>query len=771
MKRKLTLILLPACLAATVGLHAASAGADSGAGATEPSNATSEATLPACSNGSDDDGDGKIDMEDPGCSSPSDESESPDPAKPVEAGTAIVPEAGAEDNDREAGGEGAQQGETIGEGREAGAGARHNQQIGAGSGSLDGGLQAPSSKSSEASSRRRRHSGGTSANSAQSSGSSTSSESSISSSSLLTGASEFTVGSAAVPALLLPVYEACGSQYGIPWEVLAAINKVETNFGSDLGNSSSGAEGWMQFLPSSWAAWGVDGNGDGRKDPADPVDAICAAARYLKASGGAEHIYRAVFAYNHADWYVQKVLTLAREYESLPENLIASLTSLAEGSTFPVEGGGSYSDEAGARALLQGTWLSEAVEPESSEESEGVEAGTKIYASRGSPVVAVASGVVRAVGRSEALGRYLVLEDAFGDRFVYSNLATARSGEGVRKGTHVSAGATLARVGSSGGAYIGFSIHPSGSAQIDPVTMLDAWKRGGVGKIYRVAAKHALAADVSPARVLLMSSGELRRRILSDARLTLPTCESNAIASGRVDRRTMAALEYMTSAGYELAIARSTCARRVGFTLDVAAIDGTAVRGHQGAAAKVKALLRRANGLKGGLGAQRLVSTTSSAAAGEAVISSDGDSGVASLDFYPPQKATLVNGRATAPVDAPAAVQAMIAAANQISTTPYVWGGGHGSWVSSGYDCSGSVSYVLHAAQLLSTPLTSGALESWGSSGSGRWVTVYANATHTYAVIAGLRWDTVGDASGSGPRWHDAPAYPEGFAVRHPDGY
>jgi hypothetical protein len=113
----------------------------------------------------------------------------------------------------------------------------------------------------------------------------------------------------------------------------------------------------------------------------------------------------------------------------------------------------------------------------------------------------------------------------------------------------------------------------------------------------------------------------------------------------------------------------------------------------------------------------------------------------------------------------------MVAAANQIDETSYVWGGGHGAWVSAGYDCSGSVSYVLHAAKLLSTPETSGALAGWGESGSGNWVTVYANAEHTYAVIAGLRWDTVGDVSGSGPRWHTGAAYPAGFTVRHPAGY
>ncbi|MBS1887409.1 MAG: hypothetical protein JSU06_09495, partial [Actinobacteria bacterium] len=111
------------------------------------------------------------------------------------------------------------------------------------------------------------------------------------------------------------------------------------------------------------------------------------------------------------------------------------------------------------------------------------------------------------------------------------------------------------------------------------------------------------------------------------------------------------------------------------------------------------------------------------------------------------------------------------AAANSIATTPYVWGGGHASFYSYGYDCSGAVSFALYGAGLLETPLTSGALESYGEPGPGKWITIYANATHTYMVIAGLRWDTVGDTHGTGPRWHAEPPYPEGFVVRHPAGY
>jgi cell wall-associated NlpC family hydrolase len=132
--------------------------------------------------------------------------------------------------------------------------------------------------------------------------------------------------------------------------------------------------------------------------------------------------------------------------------------------------------------------------------------------------------------------------------------------------------------------------------------------------------------------------------------------------------------------------------------------------------------------------------------------------------------ALLLNRTALAPASAPDPIRQMISAANLIVGQPYVWGGGHGSWQSKGYDCSGAVSYALAGAGLLQTPMTSGQFMSYGIPGPGRWLTIYANSNHVYAVIAGLRWDTVGDASGSGPRWHPYDAYPQGFAARHLPG-
>ncbi|MDX6586598.1 MAG: hypothetical protein QOI31_1071 [Solirubrobacterales bacterium] len=131
-------------------------------------------------------------------------------------------------------------------------------------------------------------------------------------------------------------------------------------------------------------------------------------------------------------------------------------------------------------------------------------------------------------------------------------------------------------------------------------------------------------------------------------------------------------------------------------------------------------------------------------------------------------RATLnSDGTANAPANAPAAVKAAIAAGNEITNTPYMWGGGHGSFESAGYDCSGSVSFVLHGGGFLDSPLDSTGLMTWGDAGAGNWITVYANSGHTFMVVAGLRFDT----SGAPPRWQTAPRSSAGYVVRHPPGY
>jgi septal ring factor EnvC (AmiA/AmiB activator) len=136
----------------------------------------------------------------------------------------------------------------------------------------------------------------------------------------------------------------------------------------------------------------------------------------------------------------------------------------------------------------------------------------------------------------------------------------------------------------------------------------------------------------------------------------------------------------------------------------------------------------------------------------------------------PGQEAQVISeSEASAPSSAPQAVKDAIAAANSIATTPYIWGGGHGSFESSGYDCSGAVSFALHGGGFLESPLDSTGLETWGEPGPGTWITVYANAEHAWMVIAGIAFDTVG---GPGPRWHNPWVdSPSGFVVRHPAGY
>jgi hypothetical protein len=135
--------------------------------------------------------------------------------------------------------------------------------------------------------------------------------------------------------------------------------------------------------------------------------------------------------------------------------------------------------------------------------------------------------------------------------------------------------------------------------------------------------------------------------------------------------------------------------------------------------------------------------------------------------------ATLTpGGRAIAPPSAPPAVKAMIEAANRIHHRPYRWGGGHRSWNSAGYDCSGSVSYVMHAAGLLEAPLDSTGFMRWGGGGGGSWVRIYASREHVFAVIAGLRWDTSysDDGDRSGPGWSEEMRPTGGFRLRHPLG-
>jgi cell wall-associated NlpC family hydrolase len=151
-------------------------------------------------------------------------------------------------------------------------------------------------------------------------------------------------------------------------------------------------------------------------------------------------------------------------------------------------------------------------------------------------------------------------------------------------------------------------------------------------------------------------------------------------------------------------------------------------------------------------------------------VTDTGPTGGGTAPMGPGDKATIgPDGLAIAPASAPAAVKTMIAAGNRIHDMPYKYGGGHGRWNDTGYDCSGSMSYVLHAAGLLDSALDSTGFMSWGQAGRGRWVTNYANSSHSYMVIAGLRFDTSGRAD-DGSRWDTEMRSSAGYTVRHPAG-
>jgi cell wall-associated NlpC family hydrolase len=140
-----------------------------------------------------------------------------------------------------------------------------------------------------------------------------------------------------------------------------------------------------------------------------------------------------------------------------------------------------------------------------------------------------------------------------------------------------------------------------------------------------------------------------------------------------------------------------------------------------------------------------------------------------SVTHHNPDLPVDPGGMAQAPPGAPGAVKQVIAAGNAIAGLPYIWGGGHGAFNAQGYDCSGSVSYALAAAGLLSSPLDSTGFESWGEPGAGKWITVYANAGHAFMVVAGWRFDTSA-LSGGGTRWTRAMRSTSGFVARHPAG-
>ncbi len=229
----------------------------------------------------------------------------------------------------------------------------------------------------------------------------------------------FFINNFEIPPFLLPIYQAAGTEYAVPWQVLAAINEIETNYGRNLSVSSANAVGWMQFLPATWAQYGVDATGSGVKDPDNPADAIFAAARYLHAAGASTNLRGAIYNYNHANWYVESVLLRAKLIGGMPASLVNSLTGLTQG-VFPVAATAKYADDVAETAIVKRAYNAQnATAPVT---ASAAQTATNIYAKAGSPAVATNDGTVVGIGKSPSLGNYVKLADAFGNTYYYAGL-------------------------------------------------------------------------------------------------------------------------------------------------------------------------------------------------------------------------------------------------------------------------------------------------------------------------------------------------------------
>ncbi len=589
------------------------------------------------------------------------------------------------------------------------------------------------------------------------------------------GIPDFFIESFRVPPFLLPIYQAAGTAYDIPWQVLAAINEVETDYGRDLNVSSAGAEGWMQFLPSSWARYGVDATGSGYEDPYNPADAIFAAARYLAAAGGAQHIRDAVFSYNHSAAYVEAVMLRAQLLGGTPPELLSAITGLTE-SRFPVHAEAHFSDGF----------------PAAPGEPAKTLAGTVIYAQVGAPVIAVQDGEVTAAGVSPTLGRYVSLRDAYGNTYTYAQLgevaavypvleprvdtavsrriAHPSGGAGVgpapsepasagvqphsplsqaavttglamgaanaletppapaptspppalpapahapsvvphefragpdevylnplRPSVQVLAGTVLGHVGAEAGeavaapadstAAVGqsttspaapatdspdghmlFQIRPAGAGAplIDPKPILDGWVRLEETSVFRAKGENPfLATSPTVGQVLLASKPQLEQLLLRDPGVHLPACERGAVRAGEVDRRVLATLEFLSVSGLSPTVSAAGCAHATGApgagnaigaaagdTVDISAIDGTPIAGHEGQGSVTDVAVRRLLRLQGTMKPAQIVSAISYPGT-DNTLTLPGDRGLIHVAFASPRSPSSVHGAREATV-------------------------------------------------------------------------------------------------------------------------
>ena len=435
-----------------------------------------------------------------------------------------------------------------------------------------------------------------------------------------TGVPNFIIRKFRVPPFLLPIYQAAGIEYGVRWEILAAINEIESDYGRNLNVSSAGAIGWMQFMPSSWRQYGVDANKDGVRDPYNPVDAIFAAARYLKAAGYEQDVRRAIFAYNHADWYVDSVLLRARLIAGVPADLIGSLTGLTE-ARFPVRARASYADDLAERKFL--TRVNRGENAARVIESDDGRRSIDIFASKGSPVIAVNDGVIETVGRNRSLGRHVVLEDVYGNRYTYARLG--KTSPRAKVGKRVRGGVVLGRIGATKdgiASHLEFSIRPAGrgAPRIDPKPILDGWKLLEATSIYRANGKNVLRDGPTVGQILLLSKAQLQDRVLADERIELYDCGRADIRSGQIDRRVLATLAFLSESGLSPSVSSLRCGHSYhtksgnvsehssGNAVDISRINGIPVLGHQETGGIADQTVRRLMQLQGAFAPHQVIS-------------------------------------------------------------------------------------------------------------------------------------------------------------------
>jgi hypothetical protein len=370
----------------------------------------------------------------------------------------------------------------------------------------------------------------------------------------------------------------------------------------------------MQFMPATWEVLGVDANRDGLRDPYNPSDAIFAAARYLRAAGAAHDLRRAIYAYNHADWYVDSVLMRARLITGLPYGALASLTWLGRGRSPVPRASRTTTDGVGGHRV-------------------------RIIARRGARVVAVNDGTIVRVGRCARLRRFVKLRDYSGNTYMYGRLNAVVSHERsrARRGPRITSGAVLGRVGRETGGQAGsivFAIRPAGrvAPRIDPRPILAGWRLSESAALGHIARGDAAA---SAGRILAMSKQALAARVLADPRIEIYACGRDDIRDGAIDHRVLATLELLAESDLRPTVSSLNCGHSrmttsgdvsehaTGSAVDIAANNGVPILGHQGLGSLTELVARRLLALDGPMKPHQIITLMQFAGADNAVAMAD----------------------------------------------------------------------------------------------------------------------------------------------------